>query len=70
MTNKLAEYRKKNGLSQRKLAAKAGVSLSYIKVIEDTHTDTNVSISVAFRLAQALNTDIETLFMLPVDNKN
>lgn len=62
-----AELRKQRGLSQRKLAAAAGISKSKIERLEyRLNRIENVSIGVAKRLADALGVTMETL--LELDN--
>lgn len=59
--NKIAEFRKKNKLTQNQLAEKSGVSISYIQKIESGHKN-NVSKVFAKSIADALNTTVEELF--------
>lgn len=70
MTNKVAEYRTKNKLSQRALAEKAHVSISYIKVLENSKKKDNVSLLIAYRLAKVLGTSMTDLFNIDDESKD
>jgi transcriptional regulator with XRE-family HTH domain len=59
----LRENRKRRGLSQEKLAEKAGVSTHYIAVIELAKNFP--AADVIERLAGALNIDVSELFVSP-----
>ena len=62
---KLAELRKQRGLSQRKLAAAAGISRSKIERIEYGKNEIGkISLSFAKRLADALGVTMEELLKL------
>lgn len=60
MENKLKSYRIKNGLSQARLAEMVGITRSYLISIESGQA--NPTISIARRLAQVLDTSIDSLF--------
>lgn len=60
--NKLKQYRKKQGLTQLKLAEIIGVSETYYQKIEYGLSKPNVEI--ALLIAQALQTTVEELFSL------
>lgn len=62
--NRVAEFRHINKLTQKDLADKTNVSLSYIKLLENPKTDESVGLKIAYKLANTLNTDMETLFNL------
>lgn len=62
MTNRVAERRKELGLSQAELAERAKISRPYLSIIENNpgQVVTNV---VMFRVAIALNSKIEEIFL-------
>lgn len=62
MTNKIAEFRKKSGLSQQKLADMAGISRPYLSVLE-TKPEKVVSNTVMFKIADALGVSINVIFL-------
>jgi len=62
--NRVAEYRKKQGLTQKELAELAGLGLSTIKRIESGSN--KIRIDRAMRVADALNVDIHEVFYLSV----
>ena len=53
------QYRKKQGLSQEKLAELAGVHRTYIGMIE--RAEKNITLCNMQKIAQALNVDIQDL---------
>ncbi len=61
MTNKVAEYRKKLGLTQEKLAQKADISRPYISEIE-TGTQEVISNVIMKKIADALNKTVQEVF--------
>lgn len=61
MMNKLAAYRAKHGLTQRELAAKAGVSRPYISEIE-TGAQKVISNVVMLKIAHALGERVGDIF--------
>ena len=62
MQNKVAELRRKRGMSQQELAEKASVSRTYLSQIE-TNPDKAVTNVVMFRIAKALNVNAEDIFL-------
>jgi len=54
MSNRLARYRKKAGLTQRALATKSGVSSDYVEILEQQPTRVP-GVDIAAALARALN---------------
>lgn len=64
MKNWLQEYRKKKGLTQAELAGKAGVSLTWIRMIEQGKSKT-VSGIYAERISQALGVPVARVFPPP-----
>lgn len=62
MTNRVAEIRKKRGMSQDELAEKAGISRPYLSQIE-TQRQKTVSNVVMFKIADALNEKYERIFL-------
>ncbi|MDL2289507.1 helix-turn-helix domain-containing protein [Clostridia bacterium OttesenSCG-928-F22] len=51
----IAYYRKRAGMTQEQLAAKAGISRAYLGEIEAPKMITTISLEVLFGIAQALN---------------
>ncbi|WP_186579461.1 helix-turn-helix transcriptional regulator [Aquibacillus kalidii] len=66
MKNKLSEHRKKNGLSQDKLAEKLGVSRQTIISIEKGRY--NPSLPLAMIIAEIFQTSVEDIFILEEDD--
>ena len=60
MKNTIRERRKARGLSQEELARQCGVSRQTINAIENDKYDP--TLSLAFRLAKALETMVDALF--------
>ena len=60
MKNTIREGRKAHGLSQEELARQCGVSRQTINAIENDKYDP--TLSLAFRLAKALETTVDALF--------
>ena len=60
MQNTIRERRKARGLSQEELARQCGVSRQTINAIENDKYDP--TLSLAFRLAKALETTVDALF--------
>lgn len=60
MKNTIRERRKARGLSQEELARQCGVSRQAINAIENDKYDP--TLSLAFRLAKALETTVDALF--------
>jgi putative transcriptional regulator len=60
MENGIRDRRKELGLSQDELAKKCGVSRQTINAIENNKYDP--TLSLAFRLAKALQRTVDTLF--------
>ena len=60
MKNTIRERRKVRGLSQEELARQCGVSRQTINAIENDKYDP--TLSLAFRLAKALETTVDALF--------
>jgi len=61
LKNRLRKYRSKNNLTQIQLACKVGVCRETIGHIENGRY--NLSLVLAYKIAQALNTNIEDLFL-------
>lgn len=57
-------YRKKNNLTQEKLAELSNVSESYIKEIESNKEFTNVTLTIIFKISKALGVSVEKLFKI------
>lgn len=68
MKNILEELRKKNGISQERLAAAMGVSRQTINALENGKY--NPSIKLAFKLARFFGLSIEEIFVYEEENKN
>lgn len=58
--NRIKAQRKRNNLSQEKLAELSGLNTSYIGQIE--RGDKNPSIETVYKIAKSLNINISTLF--------
>ena len=61
MRNRIKELRAKEKLTQKQLAAKAGVTRMTIVFLEQDKY--NPSLKLAFRVAKVLSTSIEKLFI-------
>lgn len=61
MENIIRERRKSLGFSQEELAKKCGVSRQTVNAIENNKYDP--TLSLAFKLAQKLQTTVDALFM-------
>ena len=61
MENRIRELRKQAGLSQEELAKSCGVSRQTINAIENQKYDP--TLALAFRLAQALGSRVDELFL-------
>lgn len=57
---KIAEFRQANDLTQKELAEKAEISISYLKKIEEGHYK-KPHLKALVRLADALGIDLERL---------
>jgi len=57
----VAYYRKREGMTQEQLAEKAGISRSYLGVIEAPNMITNISLEVLFNIAAALRVPVHKL---------
>ncbi len=63
MKNKIAEFRKSKHLTQRQLAAELGyTNYQYIQQVEKGICEP--SVSIALRIASALDTTVEELFFI------
>ena len=60
MRNGIREKRKDKGISQEELAKKCGVSRQTVNAIENNKYDP--TLSLAFKLAELLNTTVDKLF--------
>ncbi|ETT46216.1 helix-turn-helix transcriptional regulator [Paenibacillus sp. FSL R7-0204] len=58
--NRVAEYRKRSGLSQLALSKEVGVARQTVNLIENDKY--NPSLDLCVKLAKALNSDLNTLF--------
>lgn len=63
LDNKLRKYRVDAGLTQQDLAEKVGVTRKTINTVENSVFIPSTVLSL--KLAQALNTDVHSLFQLP-----
>lgn len=61
MENRIKEIRKEKGISQEQLAAACAVSRQTINAIENNKYDP--TLQLAFKLAEALNTTVDGLFI-------
>ena len=62
MKNKIAEYRKKIGMSQQELADKAKIARPYLSYIENGKQEV-IGSDVMFRIADALNVPYHEIFL-------
>ncbi|WP_168455208.1 helix-turn-helix transcriptional regulator [Bacillus cereus] len=58
--NTIAELRKEKLISQEKLAAKVGLSRTYISEIENNKKQPNVKLAI--KIAKVLGTSVESIF--------
>ena len=61
MNNQIRSLRTENGLSQEELARRCGVTRQTVNAIENNKYDP--TLSLAFRLADALGTTVDALFL-------
>lgn len=59
-------YRTKQNLTQEQLAEKSDLSVSYIKQIESGKIFKNITFNTCYKLAKALNINIEQLYKVKV----
>ena len=62
MRNKIAEYRKKIGMSQQELADEAKISRTYLSILENQKQEV-IGSDVMFRIADALNVPYYEIFL-------
>ncbi|TJX14596.1 helix-turn-helix transcriptional regulator [Tissierella creatinini] len=62
ISENIKKFRVQNNLTQRELAEKVGISLSYLTKIEATNCNKSFSLHVLFDIADALNVDIKEFF--------
>ena len=62
MKNKIAEFRKRAGLTQMQLAEQLDISSTHVQAWE--HGRRNPTTEYAIRLARILNTTVEELFQI------
>ncbi|SEP46942.1 helix-turn-helix domain-containing protein [Propionispora vibrioides] len=63
---RIAFYRKLRDLSQDDLAAKIGISKSYLSKIEAANSDISFSLDVLFAIAEGVELDV-VVFFLPIN---
>lgn len=63
-SNYLKRWRLERKMTQQQLAVKAGVSIDYVRVLEQ-HPERMASTSIAEKLARALDVDSDQLFFRP-----
>ena len=68
MGYKIAEFRKKMGMTQEQLAKQSGVSRQTIISLE-TNAEYNVKSSTLLKIASALHTTVHDLFLSDLPNK-
>lgn len=68
MTNSIKEMRMSKGLTQTELAEMANISRPYLAGIEKG--DSNPSAQIALSIAKALDTTVETIFLLVLSYKD
>lgn len=62
VSENIKKYRLVNKMTQRELADKVGISLSYLSKIEAENCNKSFSLHVLFDIADALNIDIREFF--------
>jgi len=62
ISNNIKKYRIKNNLTQKQLADKVGISLSYLSKIEAANCNKGFSLYVLFDIADALNVNVKEFF--------
>ena len=62
ISKNIKKYRAQNKLTQRELADKVGISLSYLTKIEAANCNKSFSLHVLFDIADALGVDIKDFF--------
>jgi DNA-binding helix-turn-helix protein len=63
MKNKIAEYRRKQGLTQSQLAEKCSLA-SYVVVQRYERETRTPTVDTAIRIARALNATVEEIFVV------
>lgn len=58
----IKKYRIEQNLTQKQLAEKVGISLSYLSKIEAANCNKSFSLHVLFDIADALNMDVKKFF--------
>lgn len=61
ISKSIVEFRKEQGLTQKQLAEKLGVSVSYLSKIEAPNTEKSFSLELLFDIAEALEISIHDL---------
>jgi putative transcriptional regulator len=61
MANRIKEFRERKGINQAELARRLGISRSYLNKLENGKSDP--SIRLAVRIAQALDTTLNDIFL-------
>lgn len=62
ISENIKRFRQDSGMTQRELADKVGISLSYLSKIEAANSNKSFSLHVLFDIADALNVDIKEFF--------
>jgi transcriptional regulator with XRE-family HTH domain len=62
VSKNIKKFRGMNNMTQRELADKVGISLSYLSKIEASNCNKSFSLHVLFDIADALNVDIKEFF--------
>lgn len=62
ISKNIKKFRIQNNLTQKQLAEKIGISLSYLSKIEAANCNKSFSLHVLFDIADALNVDIKEFF--------
>ncbi len=62
VSKNIKKFRIQNNLTQKQLAEKIGISLSYLSKIEASNCNESFSLHVLFDIADALNVDIKEFF--------
>ncbi|MDY0404665.1 helix-turn-helix transcriptional regulator [Virgibacillus sp. 179-BFC.A HS] len=58
----IIEYRKEQGITQKQLAEKLGVSISYISKIEAPNSEKGFSLEILFDISEELDVPVSNFF--------
>lgn len=64
ISNNIKKFRQNKNMTQKELANRVGISLSYLSKIEASNSNKSFSLHVLFDIADALDVDIKEFFNL------